>query len=147
MNLEDIKKLMKLIEESKLSRFHLKKGDFELTLEKGISSAPSLPPTYAYPLPNQANPVNSTGKEDQKEVHSGSFIKAPMIGTYYSSPGPDKKPFVQVGDMVEADQVICIIEAMKVMNEVKAGIRGVVKDIFCKNAQLVEFGTKLLRIE
>ena len=142
MNLEDIKKLMKLIEESELSRFHLKKGDFELTLEK-----PQGPTEMAmHPYPSAAPHVEAPQPAAKKEK-SGVFIKAPMIGTYYTSPGPDKPPFVKVGDTVQENQVVCIIEAMKVMNEVKAGKSGVVKEIFCKNAQPVEFGTKLFRIE
>ena len=69
-----------------------------------------------------------------------------MVGTYYGSPSPDDDPFVKVGDSVKEDTVVCIIEAMKVMNEVKAGKRGVVGEVFLDNADPVEFGTKLLTI-
>ena len=142
MNLEEIQKLMRLIEESKLSRFRLKKGDFELVLEKESRHMP--PPHFAYPGEYPAR-HEKEGKKEEKV--SGSFVKAPMVGTYYSAAGPDQPSFVKVGDLVEEDQVVCIIEAMKVMNEVKAGMKGKVKELFCKNAQPVEFGTKLFRIE
>ncbi len=142
MNLEEVQKLMHLIEESKLSRFRLKKGDFELLLEKGGNSPVfAAPPAYAAQPSQEVSPVKS------KEEKSGSYVKAPMVGTYYAAAGPDQPPCVKVGDIVEEDQVICIIEAMKVLNEVKAGVKGKVKEIFCKNAQPVEFGTKLFRVE
>lgn len=144
MNLEEIQKLMRLIEESKLSRFRLKKGDFELLLEKEGTHTP--PPPHHFANYGEA-PARSEKESKREEKVSGSFIKAPMVGTYYSSPGPDQPPFVKVGDLVEEDQVVCVVEAMKVMNEVKAGIKGKVKEVFCKNAQPVEFGTKLFRVE
>ena len=144
MYLEEIQKLMRLIEESKLSRFRLKKGDFELVLEK---ESRHLPPPHHFAHYGEYPARSEKEGKVNEEKMSGSFIKAPMIGTYYNAPAPDQPPFVKVGDTVEEDQVICIIEAMKVMNEVKAGVKGKVKEIFCKNTQPVEFGTKLFRIE
>ncbi len=149
MNLEDVQKLIQIVEKSKLGRFKLKRGDFELILEKE-SKCPPL--ANHIPHPHSTYHPHSVAPGHEKEVnseekHSGSFIKSPMVGTYYTSAGPDQPVFVKVGDRVEEDQVVCIIEAMKVMNEVKAGKNGVIKEIFCKNAQPVEFGSKLFRIE
>jgi len=143
VNLEEIQKLMRLIEESKLSRFRLKKGDFELVLEK---ESRHMPPPHHFAHHGEY-PARHEKEGKGEEKMSGSFIKSPMVGTYYSAAGPDQPSFVKVGDLVEENQVICIIEAMKVMNEVKAGVKGKVKEIFCKNTQPVEFGTKLFRVE
>lgn len=91
-----------------------------------------------------AAPLVSVPRETD-EV-SGVFVTSPMVGTYYSTPSPDDPAFVKVGDRVEKHTVVCIIEAMKVMNEVKAGVSGVVAEILVENGHPVEFGTKLLRI-
>lgn len=76
----------------------------------------------------------------------GSYVTSPMVGTYYSAPSPDDPPFVKVGDKITKDTVVCIVEAMKVMNEVKAGIAGTVAEILPESGHPVEFGTKLLRV-
>lgn len=83
---------------------------------------------------------------EQQEESIGSFVTSPMVGTYYSSPSPDDPSFVKVGDKIEKHTVVCIIEAMKVMNEVKANISGTVAEILVENGHPVEFGTKLFRI-
>jgi len=80
------------------------------------------------------------------QVDSGVYITSPMVGTFYISPAPEEPSFIKIGDKVEKNNVVCIIEAMKVMNEVKAGIAGTVAEIMVENGQAVEFGTKLLRI-
>jgi acetyl-CoA carboxylase biotin carboxyl carrier protein len=77
----------------------------------------------------------------------GNYISSPMVGTFYLHPAPDQSAFVKVGDKISKDTVVCIIEAMKVMNEVKAGIDGVVSEILVEDTQPVEFGSKLFRIE
>jgi len=82
----------------------------------------------------------------KKEEKEGRYVASPMVGTYYSAPSPEDPPFVKVGDRVEENTVVCIIEAMKVMNEVKAGVSGVVAEILVENANPVEFGTKIIRI-
>ena len=76
----------------------------------------------------------------------GRYVIAPLVGTYYNAPSPDDPTFVKVGDRVEENTVLCIIEAMKVMNEVKAGVSGIVEEILVDNAHPVEFGTKMFRI-
>lgn len=80
-------------------------------------------------------------------IDSADYITSPMVGTYYSASSPEDAPYVKVGDRVDAETVVCIIEAMKVMNEVKAGMSGVIREVCIDNSQPVEFGTKLFRIE
>lgn len=93
------------------------------------------------------NPGSSTPLSlNEKEEVAGVFVTSPMVGTYYSTPSPDDPQFVKVGDKIEKHSVVCIIEAMKVMNEVKAGVSGTVSEILVENGYPVEFGTKLFRI-
>lgn len=150
MELEQIKELMNHLEESKLRRIVIKKGDFELHLEKEETC----------PLPSRRNITAESVSDEtfQSEIPlkgergghfeeaPGVFVTSPMVGTYYASPSPEQPQFVKVGDKVQEDTVVCIIEAMKVMNEVKAGADGTVAEILADNAQPVEFGSRLLRI-
>ncbi len=139
IDLKEIRELMKLAEQSKLDKFVVKRGDFELHLERHAPQQAAVQPRA---LPAQP-PV-----EQPKSLPEivGRYVTSPMVGTFYAAPAPDRPPFVKVGDVVEAHQVICIIEAMKVMNEVKAGVAGVVAEILVDTAHPVEFGSKLIRI-
>lgn len=144
MNLEEIKQLITILEESKLNKLKVKSGDFELLLEKEVhmTTTREREPLREY--------IESKIEQKEKIEESPSnhkFVTSPMVGTFYSSPSPNDPPFIKIGDRVSQDTVICIIEAMKVMNEVKAGSSGIIKEIMCKNAQPVEFGTKLFSIE
>jgi acetyl-CoA carboxylase biotin carboxyl carrier protein len=137
------------LEASKLKKLVVKKGDFELHLEKdGESHGPiSAPAPHRYvvtdPLPEESSGHKGSHHKKQEE---GTYVKSPMVGTFYASPSPDQPPFVKVGDLVTENSVVCIIEAMKVMNEVKAGVKGVIAEVLIDNAQPVEFGAKLFRI-
>jgi biotin carboxyl carrier protein len=133
MDLEEIKKLIDLFEKSNLSKFCIKKKDAELILEKGKKEEVKL--------------VKREVEPEKPLEEDGCFIKSPMVGTFYALPAPDQKPFVKEGDQVEPETIVCIVEAMKVLNEVKAGVSGVIKEVLCKNGSPVEFGTKLFKIE
>lgn len=144
-------------------RLMIKKEGFELQLERqenGKIIDPVLEPSDELILRQEntlhrASMALSRGKEmpiatthlasEQEEV-AGVFVTSPMVGTYYSTPSPDDPSFVKVGDKVEKHTVVCIVEAMKVMNEVKAGVSGTVAEILVENGHPVEFGTKLFRV-
>jgi len=100
------------------------------------------------PSPSKlANDYEEGNDEDEKEVSSkASYVKSPMVGTFYAASNPESRPFVQVGDTVKADTIVGIIEAMKVMNEIKAGVTGEVSEVLVENNQPVEFGTSLFKI-
>jgi len=143
MELNIIKESLTLLEARNLKKIHLRDGDFEISLEKEshekhIQNYTKHEEKQEYKKEEKQLDVNSDNKE---------YVKSPMVGTYYSSSSPDQAPFVKVGDSVSENTVICIIEAMKVMNEIKAGKKGVIKEILIENAQPVEFGTKLFVIE
>lgn len=141
MDFKDIEKLVALLEQSKLGKIALKRGDFEISLEKdalprAVRTVVEAPQGATAVLPAPA----------KVEAPSGNFVTSPMVGTYYASAAPDQPRFVKVGDKVNENTVVCIVEAMKVMNEVKAGQSGTVAEILVDNARPVEFGTRLLRI-
>lgn len=144
MDMKLIKDLVKQMEELKLRKIVYKKGDFEVHLEKEDShpsASHSVVSREETPLPPAAGKVSA-----RVEEVSGTFVTSPMVGTYYASPAPDQAHFVKVGDKVHEKTVVCIVEAMKVMNEVKAGVSGTVAEILAHNGQPIEFGTRLFRI-
>jgi acetyl-CoA carboxylase biotin carboxyl carrier protein len=157
MEIEQIKELMGYLEESKLSKLIFKKGDMEIRLEKEPER-----PKYQVTRSMPAEAVSEGAFQSDAALHgerggsirreespilTGTFVTSPMVGTFYSSAAPDQPPFVKVGDKVNEETIVCIIEAMKVMNEVKAGVSGTVAEVLADNAQPVEFGTRLLRIQ
>jgi acetyl-CoA carboxylase biotin carboxyl carrier protein len=153
MELEQIKELIARLEEGKIKKFFLKKGDFEIHLEKegdpavkAIAATPYLPPSFAPAALRPSQPVVAQEAKQEQEIPVGKLVTSPMVGTFYSAPAPGQPVFVKIGDRVEESTVVCVIEAMKVMNEVKAGVSGTVAAIFIDNAQPVEFGTKLFSI-
>lgn len=150
MEMKQIKELMAAMEKMGIRRLRIKdKEQFEIELERkedGVSHPVHHPePHHKLPpyMPPHRSPIEEKVEEKKEE---GKFITSPMVGTLYSSPSPDDPPFVKVGDRIEENTIVCIIEAMKVMNEVKAGIAGTVAEILVDNAHPVEFGTKIIRI-
>jgi acetyl-CoA carboxylase biotin carboxyl carrier protein len=147
MNMDQIKELIAQLEQSKLRKLVYKKGDFELHLEKDTPNVIQQRVRVAEaPEPAFQTEGQRGGNIRNTEAAPGTYVTSPMVGTYYASPGPDQPHFVKVGDKVNENTVVCIVEAMKVMNEVKAGLSGTVAEILADNAQPVEFGTRLLRI-
>lgn len=144
MEINIIKKMIELLEASSLKKIHLRDGDFEISLEKDDSRKTTNTPA----LSQMEKPKEAEEKLPlEKKADDKNFVLSPMVGTFYSSGSPDKPPYVKVGDKVEENTIICIIEAMKVMNEIKANKKGVIKEILIENAQPVEFGSKLFLIE
>lgn len=150
MDLKHIEKLMAAMVRAGINRLAYKQEGFEIELEReGSSQVSYLPPSPAPIFQEQERPRQPSSQPSSgvSETKSALFVTSPMVGTYYSAPSPDDPPFVKVGDAIESDQVVCIIEAMKVMNEVKAQLRGKVVEILVKNGDPVEFGTKIFRVE
>jgi acetyl-CoA carboxylase biotin carboxyl carrier protein len=160
MELKQIKELMAAMEKAGIKRLRIKdKEEYELELERKDEAYPHpAPPAHAaYPHPDahpkfpshNASPYKGHFPEEhQKEEKKadGKFITAPLVGTMYHAASPDDPVLVKVGDRVDENTIVCIIEAMKVMNEVKAGASGTIAEILVDNAHPVEFGTKLYRI-
>lgn len=152
MDLEKIKELMAAMEEKGMTKVALKdKSGFELEIERSSSFevASYTPSPALHQAPKPVVEAHEAPKEEAAKPAAspiGEEITSPMVGTFYSSPSPDSDPFVKVGDKVTEETVIGIIEAMKVMNEIKAGKAGTIKEVLVDNAHPVEFGTKLLTL-
>jgi len=151
VDLKDIKAIIDLMKKNSIAEFELEKQEFKIRLKRGnlggpvaYEDAPAVPqyanavPIAALPAPAASAPASSLPGESE--------IKSPMIGTFYRSPSPEAAPYVDVGSEVGPDTVVCIIEAMKVMNEIKAEVKGIITQVLGENAKPVEFGQTLFRL-
>lgn len=157
MDYKEIKAVIDLMTKNHLTEFELEKPDFKIRVKRGSEqevapsvpySAPSLisaPPSLPLVAPAAVNPP-LTGLVSEPAASKDSVIVSPMVGTFYRSPSPDSAPFVEIGKEVGPETVVCIIEAMKVMNEIKAEMGGVITEILAENGKPVEFGKPLYRI-
>jgi acetyl-CoA carboxylase biotin carboxyl carrier protein len=152
MDLRKLKKLIDLVQESGIAELEITEGEEKVKIVKGGRAAPEV---VVAPLPGApASPAAAAGAaappasvpEPSPQV-KGHILKSPMVGTFYRSPSPGAKAFVEIGDSVKAGQTVCIIEAMKLLNEIEADKDGVVKAILAENGQPVEYGEPLLVIE
>ncbi|ADI38234.1 acetyl-CoA carboxylase biotin carboxyl carrier protein [Waddlia chondrophila] len=159
MELKQIKDLMAAMGRTRLKRLKIKNDNFELELEREekvvkqvVEHMPEayaraeteIPRVKAPDIPASLHPPVDHDSAVREE--KGTFITSPMVGTFYSASGPDEPFFVKVGDRVTEESVVCIVEAMKVMNEVKAGVSGVISEVLVENGHPVEFGTKLFKV-
>ena len=147
MDLRKLKKLIDLVQESGIAELEITEGEEKVKIVKG--GAVSVMPGPAVPLPalERAAPpaaAAATAAPAAEPAVEGHVVKAPMVGTFYRSPSPDAKPFVEVGQTVKEGDTVCIVEAMKLMNEIEADAGGVVKAILVENGQPVEYGQPLL---
>lgn len=156
MDLRKLKKLIDLVEESGIAELEITEGEEKVKIVKSGSgaksavavaaSAPLVPlPAAPVAVPPPVVPVAAAQTEAPVGLE-GHLVKSPMVGTFYRAPAPGAKPFVEVGDTVKAGQPICVIEAMKLMNEIEADKDGVVKAIMVENGQPVEYGEPLMMI-
>jgi acetyl-CoA carboxylase biotin carboxyl carrier protein len=148
MDLRKLKKLIDLVQESGIAELEITEGEEKVKIVKGggISVVPAAAaaalPQMAAPEPPRA-PAAAAPAAEPPAGQEGHVVKAPMVGTFYRSPSPDAKAFVEVGQTVKEGQTICIIEAMKLMNEIETDAGGVVKAILVENGQPVEYGQPL----
>jgi len=146
-----IEKLAKIIKEQDLSEISLEDGEQAITIRKDVivSSAPAvaISTPAVQPVSAPASAPIEASSEIKEEKKSGTPITSPMVGTFYMAPSPDSAPFVSVGESVKQGDVVCIIEAMKMMNEIKSEIAGKVVEICVEDGQPVEFGQILMYVE
>jgi acetyl-CoA carboxylase biotin carboxyl carrier protein len=146
MDLRKLKKLIDLVQESGIAELEITEGEEKVKIVKGGVVSVSAPPVMAMPAAAPAGapaPAAAPAGEIRDAGQEGHVVKAPMVGTFYRSPSPDAKVFVEVGHAVKEGDTICIIEAMKLMNEIEADASGVVKAILVENGQPVEYGQPL----
>lgn len=152
MDLKDIKAIIDLMKKNSISEFELEKQDFKIRLRRtnngggqsyvsdDASALPQLNPPYGAQA--VANVSAVTGSSNSTDLD----IKSPMVGTFYRAPSPEAGSYVEIGSEVNPETVVCIIEAMKVMNEIKSEVKGVVTQVLADNAKPVEFGQPLFKI-
>jgi acetyl-CoA carboxylase biotin carboxyl carrier protein len=155
MDLRKLKKLIDLVEDSGIAELEVTEGEEKVKIVKGGSAgkevvvlspaavSASAPPAQTAAAPA---PAPATAVAEAPTAMEGHMVKSPMVGTFYRAGSPGAKPFVEVGDAVKVGQTICVIEAMKLMNEIEADKDGVVKAIMVENAQPVEYGEPLMMI-
>ncbi|MEQ9550019.1 MAG: acetyl-CoA carboxylase biotin carboxyl carrier protein [Coleofasciculus sp. G3-WIS-01] len=172
LDFNQIRELLTAIAQTDIAEVTLKSADFELTVRKGSSVSPPIdstvsrtdpavasslgtavagvaPPTPPAPIPEAApsgSPATASATPSPKVESQWEEVKSPMVGTFYRAPSPDDAPYVEVGDRVRVGQTICIIEAMKLMNELEAEISGQVMEILVENGDPIEYGQPLMRI-
>ena len=152
MDLRKLKTLIDLVAESTIAELEVSEGDSKVRIVKTLGTpAPQvqyLPMQMpAAGVPAAAAPSVAAATSAAPAEPEGNIVKAPMVGTFYRAPGPDKPAYVEIGQAVKSSEPICIIEAMKLLNEIEAGFDGVIKEILVENGQPVEFGQPLFRIE
>ena len=145
MDLKEIKELIALMRKNDLSVFKMEKEGFKITLKKGTDFQPVITSTAA-PVAPAAAPAAVAVSAPDAATASLREIASPMVGTFYATASPDSPPYVAVGQEVTEDTVVCIIEAMKVMNEIKAEVRGVIAEVVAENGKPVQFGQALFRV-
>ena len=156
MELKQIKELMTAMKREGIKKLVVKEqSGFEVQLERNdevshvVHAAPAaMPVVHQREAEHHVRFPHRTlnQHEESPREKEGKYVSSPMVGTFYASPSPDDPAFVKVGDKIDENTVLCIIEAMKVMNEVKAGISGTIEEILIENGDPVEFGSKLFRI-
>ncbi len=154
MDLRKLKTLIDLVAESTIAELEVTEGESKVRIVKNLGASAQQMPQVQYvpmhmPGPTQAPAVAAPlAVADVVPVEpAGNIVKAPMVGTFYRAPGPDKPAYVEIGQAVKSAEPICIIEAMKLLNEIEAGFDGVIMEILVENGQPVEFGQPLFRIE
>lgn len=164
MDLKEIQKILDMIAESEVNQVTIEEGDFKIKVKKtpDVQEGSGAPVHYqmpgAPPQPQPQQPPQAAGAQqpqgssgeasstEQKEEVSGNVVKSPIVGTFYEAASPDDDPFVKVGDQVQKGQTLCIVEAMKIMNEIESEYSGEVKKVLVENAEAIEFDQPLFVI-
>ena len=150
---ECVEALAKIVKENKLSKIKISTEQMDIVIEGECRPVPpimpGMPPMPPMGMPAMPAPAGGAPAAAAKPVEEakGNIITSPIVGTFYSSPAPEKPAYVKVGDSVNAGDVVCIIESMKLMNEINSEFSGKVAEIYVNNGEPVEFGQKLMRIE
>ena len=157
MNFKEIKELIEILDQSNLTEINIQEKDNIVSLKKEKETEIITPqyttqaaPVYQSSESNSASPVSQNDAATAEKPHSDenyNTINAPMVGTFYKSPSPEEEAYVQVGDKVTNDSTVCILEAMKLFNEIQAEITGEIVEILVEDAQMVEYGQPLFKVK
>ena len=151
MDIRKVKKLIELLEESAVSEIEIKEGEDSVRISRGVATvaaapAPVAPATYA-PAAAPVAPAAAAPVEEEDSLPEGDVVESPMVGTFYRASSPGAKAFVEVGSTVKAGDTICIIEAMKILNQIEAEVGGTIKAVSVEDGEPVEFGQPLFIVD
>lgn len=146
MDIRKVKKLIELLEESDIAEIEIREGEESVRISRNYPGGAPAPMQYAYPQPPMPAAAPVAAAEAAAPAYKGQAVKSPMVGTFYRSPSPSSPVFVEVGKHVKATDIICIVEAMKMMNQIEAGISGVIEAILVEDGQPVEYDQPLFII-
>ncbi len=157
MDLRELKRIIRLVEDSAIEELEIEQEGVRIRIRKGGGVTQTYLADRALPAPQYlydplraaapgAPPAGESSTDSPEAASTATAIKSPMVGTFYRSPSPDSPPFVQVGSLVQPETVVCIVEAMKVMNEIKAGMSGKISEILVENSTPVEFGQPMFHV-
>ena len=151
MDIRKVKKLIELLDESGIAEIEITEGEESVRISRYSQNAPAAPAPVAYAAPAAAAPLAAAPQAAEaapaEPEDEGFLVAAPMVGTFYAASSPGAAPYVQVGDRVNEGDTLCIIEAMKMMNQIDADVSGVVKSIRVQNGEAVEYGQTLIVID
>ncbi len=149
MDIREIKKILEMMKENDLAEFEMEDQGFRLAVKRrsGVETPVVVAAAPVQAAPVAVAPAPAPAAPARDEDAGLGTITAPIVGTFYRSPAPDAEPFVTVGQEVDENTVVCIVEAMKVMNEIKAECRGIIRKILVENATAVQFGQALFKVE
>ena len=143
MNIKDIKALAAVLTQADLTTLEYSEGDLHIRLERAYPKATA---GATQPTPEPAANCAALPAEERNDFNNMNEVKAPMVGVFYAAPAPDAQPFVKVGDAVEKGQVLCLIEAMKLMNDIVAPVSGRIVDICAQDGAVLEYGQTIMKI-
>lgn len=146
MDIRKVKKLIELLETSEVAEIEIKEGEEAVRISRSATISPSTAQYHASPIPPVPAPSNQEVDASSSHTNKGTAIKSPMVGTFYRAPSPSSPPFVEVGAHVKVGDVICIVEAMKMMNQIEADQAGVIEEILTEDGEPVEFDQPLMTI-
>ena len=149
MNIKDIKALATVLRQAELTVLDYSEGDMHIRLERSVGCIPvggaATLPMHVFDTA-QATQAAQAASEEKNDFNNMSEVKSPMVGVFYAAPAPDAQPYVKVGDTVEKGQVICLIEAMKLMNDITAPVSGRIVDICAQDGAVLEYGQTIMKI-
>ena len=149
MNIKQIRELAQIVSENGLSAIEVAEGENRVRIERAVAAPAAVPAVVSMPAPMAAPTAPApapAAEETNVDFNRTREIKSPMVGVFYAAPSPDAKPFVEVGSKVKKGDIVCIVEAMKLMNEISAEFDGEVVDVCVHNGDVVEYGQTLFKL-
>lgn len=147
MDLEQIEELIEILKETEVSELNVEEDELKINIKRGFNNVVENQPVVTNRVSNETKEENKKSQNDDEKQEDREEIVAPMVGTFYRSPSPEADSFVEVGDIVESGEVVCILEAMKLMNEIESESKCKIIDVLVEDGEAIEYGQPLFEIE